>query len=415
MAHIFHGYELLLFKRFHAEPSLWLEWKNKLLEKSRDAPSPTSLIDLEDIGGLPQGLWYLSVTLHKRQRYLMHLIREEAQKEKRGCYKKTGETLLSLYLNYYQFTEFHLDSIFKYGDDNRLPREIFKCPNVTHLSLKYNSLDHLPADIGRMKQLEYLALTNNKLQVSAIPYTLTFCTKLKTILLDNNLLDALPGFLLTMPSIETVYRHGNHNYFKATFMWYHTDVNYRIIPAGGFGVAMSKVPASLQFWAAKSVIGQKIDFYNNSCIADILKDYISELYYKFYLCHYCKQALLRHLPGYKVITFKNPYLGNSCVPFQHWACSLDCAKALEVPARIEQIAAATKLDRQYEDYVNRCQQLFRTVHSGANQMCVCSRESLHSSCPSGAGDNDGRSHCHYCTVLDAGRDDKESSCYCCLQ
>ena len=158
-------------------------------------------------------------------------------------------------------------------------------------------MDHLPADIGRMKKLEYLALTNNKLQVNAIPYTLTFCTKLKTILLDNNLLDALPGFLLSMPSIETVYRHGNHNYFKATFMWYHTDVNYRIIPVGGFGVATSKVPASLQFWAAKSVIGLKIDFYNNSSIADILKNYLSDLYSKFYLCHHCDQAILRHLPG----------------------------------------------------------------------------------------------------------------------
>jgi Leucine-rich repeat (LRR) protein len=40
------------------------------------------------------------------------------------------------------------------------------CPNVRLLSLKYNSLDQLPSDIGRLKKLEYLALTNNKLQVS---------------------------------------------------------------------------------------------------------------------------------------------------------------------------------------------------------------------------------------------------------
>lgn len=196
--------------------------------------------------------------------------------------------------------------------------QIFKCANVTHLSLKYNSLDHLPADIGRMKKLEYLALTNNKLQVNAIPYTLTFCTKLKTILLDNNLLDALPGFLLSMPSIETVYRHGNHNYFKATFMWYHTDVNYRIIPVGGFGVATSKVPASLQFWAAKSVIGLKIDFYNNSSIADILKNYLSELYSKFYLCHHCDQAILRHLPGKLSLYFWLPYLGIGVLQNYFW-------------------------------------------------------------------------------------------------
>ena len=27
-----------------------------------------------------------------------------------------------------------------------------------------------------------------------------------------------------------IHRHGNHNYFKSTFMWYHTDVTGRILP-----------------------------------------------------------------------------------------------------------------------------------------------------------------------------------------
>ena len=48
----------------------------------------------------------------------------------------------------------------------------------------------------------------------SIPYTLDFCRKLKEIYLDNNLLDALPSVLLSMTSLKTVHRHGNHNYFK---------------------------------------------------------------------------------------------------------------------------------------------------------------------------------------------------------
>lgn len=55
--------------------------------------------------------------------------------------------------------------------------------------------------------------------------------KWMNMITDNNLLDALPGFLLSLPALETVHRHGNHNYFKSTFMWYHTDVNLRVIPA----------------------------------------------------------------------------------------------------------------------------------------------------------------------------------------
>ena len=73
--------------------------------------------------------------------------------------------------------------------------------------------------------------------------------------------------------------------------------------------------------------------------------------------------------GFKVITFKNPYLGNTCVPFQHWACSIDCAKALEIPARIEQIAAAQELDRQYEEYVDECHRKFQSTHRSRVLSC----------------------------------------------
>jgi len=52
-----------------------------------------------------------------------------------------------------------------------------------------------------------------------------------------------------------------------------------------------------------------------------------------------------------VFTFKNPYLGNTCVPFQHWACSLPCAREVEIPARREQLSQAMEQDRQYERYV----------------------------------------------------------------
>ena len=33
--------------------------------------------------------------------------------------------MLSRYFNCHAFTEFHLDGIFKYGDDNTLPLEVF--------------------------------------------------------------------------------------------------------------------------------------------------------------------------------------------------------------------------------------------------------------------------------------------------
>ena len=163
--------------------------------------------------------------------------------------------------------------------------------------MKYNYLDRIPPDVGRMSQLEYLALTNNKLQNKSLPYTLSFCSNLRTLMLDNNLLDALPGFLLKMAALQTVHRHGNHNYFKSTFMWYHTDVNERILAISGSNDFLPREPETLQFWAAKAVIGLKINFYSNASVAPVLKDYISDIYTLLNVCGYCNTAKLSSQSG----------------------------------------------------------------------------------------------------------------------
>jgi hypothetical protein len=93
------------------------------------------------------------------------------------------------------------------------------------------------------------------------------------------------------------------------------------------------------------------------------------------------------LPGYKVITFKNPYLGNTCVPFQHWACSIDCAMALEIPARLEQIAAAQALDQGYEKYIETCQRHFSRPRARTPWSCV-SQHSLDSEADSSSSITD---------------------------
>ena len=71
-----------------------------------------------------------------------------------------------------------------------------------------------------------------------------------------------------------------------------------------------------------------------------------------------------------MITFKNPYLGNTCVPFQHWACSMECARSVEIPARLEQISAARELDLQYENYVRECVRKFSTYRSPRSMLSV---------------------------------------------
>merc|ERR1712200_216594 len=69
------------------------------------------------------------------------------------------------------------------------------------------------------------------------------------------------------------------------------------------------------------------------------------------LCDACSCVLSPHADRFRVFTFKNPYLGNTCVPFQHTACSLHCAEAIEVPARIEQLMSARQQDSEYQEYI----------------------------------------------------------------
>lgn len=59
--------------------------------------------------------------------------------------------------------------------------------------------------------------------------------------------------------------------------------------------------------------------------------------------------------GFRVFTFKNPYLGNTCVPFEHWTCCRECGVALEEPAHKLERAQARKLEQQYQQYIKTVQ------------------------------------------------------------
>lgn len=343
MSLIFHCYEFLLLRKLQTDKELWTHLKQQVTQGEQ----------LYSDKSVNPDLWFLVITIKERTERFVSFVRDEIEHKDVNIVYNPTETLLGRYLNKHLFAELHLDSIFKYGESSHLPVELFKCPNVRYLSLKNNYLESIPPDIGRLQKLEHLALTNNKLQNRSIPFTLTFCHRLKILLLDNNLLDALPGFLLDMSSLQTVHRHGNHNYFKATFMWYHTDVNDRILFVSGSNAASvhRDVPDTLQFLAARAVVASKVNFYASNAIAQMLKDYVASFYSGFNICGKCSSAKLLTESGYKVYTFKNPYLGNTCVPFQHWACSLDCAEAIEIPARVEQIMTAMEQDREYDLYV----------------------------------------------------------------
>jgi len=371
--HVMHCYEFLLMRTLDEDDNLWsnlcekfghcdqCELEGCTPKSPRHSHATSGNIssnkDPFSINSIHPDLWFLAITLKESKDKLIHFIRSELPKRKEsvtlpGDQKPlANNSFLSSYLSAFNFVEMNLDNVFRFGDATHLPKELFRCINLKTLSLRHNFLDVVPPDIGRLWKLERLFLTNNKLQNKSIPFTIAFCMNLTELYIDNNQLDALPGIFLCLDSLERVHRHGNHNYFKATFMWYHTDVNDRILECPGTPSVHLQSPRSLQHLCGLSVIKSRKNFYISQEIPSRIKDYISSLCEGLELCSNCSSPRPQTESCYKVFTFKNPYLGNTCVPFLHWACSLSCAKEIEIPARKEQISQAKEQDRQYEIYV----------------------------------------------------------------
>ncbi|GFR29974.1 hypothetical protein TNCT_267721 [Trichonephila clavata] len=137
-------------------------------------------------------------------------------------------------------------------------------------------------------------------------------------------------------------------------MWYHTDVNKRILAVRGCSPYPTGLP-SLKLLSATAIIGAKLNFFVSGIVPPTLVDYMCHIYFDFNVCYQCSSANLKSKPSYKVYTFKNPYLGNTCVPFLHWACSLQCAEDIEIPAHAEQLLSAMEQDKQYYKHVKEAQ------------------------------------------------------------
>ncbi|XP_054655212.1 leucine-rich repeat-containing protein 18 [Dunckerocampus dactyliophorus] len=83
----------------------------------------------------------------------------------------------------------------------KLPEGIGKLSSLRWLDLHSNKLESVPESIGQLVGLTYLNLCNNHLTSAGLPSTLASLTKLKSLNLGLNKLDAL---LPTMVSLESL-------------------------------------------------------------------------------------------------------------------------------------------------------------------------------------------------------------------
>lgn len=82
------------------------------------------------------------------------------------------------------------------------------------------------------------------------------------------------------------------------------------------------------------------------------------------------KVLMILITGYSTVTFLIPYLGNTCVPFQHWACSKECILAIEGPAKKLQLEGAKKLDNEYSHYIAKSNKTDENSKRKHNRCCI---------------------------------------------
>ncbi|XP_001945717.2 uncharacterized protein LOC100162005 [Acyrthosiphon pisum] len=338
-----------------SHPNYVIKRKLKTVMRGNEGHAVRANISLDLSNPLQDHPSYIEEAIENYPLRLLTFLKIELNQYRRSL-NIPYSTPLSRYLQRYNIVEMHLDNILKSVDDSKLPFEIFQCPNVKILSLKHNHLRQIPSAIGRLSKLEVLILTDNLLTVQSIPFSLKFCVNLKELYVDDNQLEALPGFLTSMKHLELVYRLGNRNYFKSFFLWYHTDYdhrarkeiwkNYWIRGEAGSRPAVS----SLLDICVEKIFSSGINFFNEE-IPESLKHYMSLTYLNYNICNFCNVATDCSKPGYSTVTFLTPYLGNTCVPFQHWACSKECVLAIEGPAKKLQLEGAERLDHEYSHYI----------------------------------------------------------------
>ncbi|KAG2470399.1 volume-regulated anion channel subunit LRRC8C-like [Polypterus senegalus] len=89
-----------------------------------------------------------------------------------------------------------------------LPSQLFLCTKLRHLDLSYNYIRVVPPEVGVLQSLQYLSLSNNS--VDSIPDELFFCKKLRTLKLANNNLTSLSPKVGNLTLLAKLDLKGNH-------------------------------------------------------------------------------------------------------------------------------------------------------------------------------------------------------------
>ncbi|MFN8844015.1 MAG: leucine-rich repeat domain-containing protein [Chryseotalea sp.] len=94
----------------------------------------------------------------------------------------------------------------------KLPKEIGKLKNLTHLDIDGNRVTEIPTSIGNLKKLKYLCVHDNRL--TALPHTLGKLTTLQVLDISKNKITRLPKWIFALKNLKQLCV--NENLFTLT-------------------------------------------------------------------------------------------------------------------------------------------------------------------------------------------------------
>jgi Leucine-rich repeat (LRR) protein len=234
--------------------------------------------------------------------------------------------------------------------------QFWAVPHLTVLNLTNTQLPYLPASVGRLKQLHTLLLSGNAL--TTLPSTLSFCFSLTTLDLRNNNFSILPAVIFRIESLALLRRHGNYDMRRviaelaaSTRRDKYVTVVPERIPLLSSSGEHQVVP--LRLLAVRAVMTERLDYWARSEVAPALCRVLDNSQMEYKICDNCCSAQPLNKRGFRIRWLVESYLGLKHIPFEHFACSTECACTLNDNFQKIQSKLKREHDQEYQSMLDQ--------------------------------------------------------------
>ena len=167
--------------------------------------------------------------------------------------------------------------------------QFWNLQSLKRLCLDGVGLTVFPPSVGRLRKLEVLSVTNNKM--NDLPVTLAFCQNLKELNLQKNSFTRLPGIIVRLPNLRDLRRLDN----PLPSLWngfaQPPHINIKTPSAPTTKEKPTFNPDSLQTLCTKVAFSHHIDYWANGRVGPLQCKILDHLASQFTVCEHCNAAI----------------------------------------------------------------------------------------------------------------------------